>query len=304
MKNRFSSTMEPIVRSNKFELFLGLLTLSSVVLALVFYIPGIDISSSQTNSIYIFDLIVVAVLAFDFIVRAAGSHKGLLYAAKHDYEIPAMIPLIAFALFEDPLFLGAAVRSIRFIRLLRLVRLFRLANLFRAAEHWKLSSFVYLILILVATVTFGAIAIVSVEEDNPNIENFEDALWFSVTTLTISGFGDVFPTTTPGRIIATILSFIGLGIILGFISNVGSGLVASRLGKTQKRLHDETRELIRNKIDNLDQLQQDDVEELISIINNLYLRTKANDRQTRLCSVCENNYSKDSIYCNKCGIKI
>ena len=134
--------------------------------------------------------------------------------------------------------------------------------------------------------------------------DFEDALWFSVTTLTISGFGDVFPTTTPGRIIATVLSFIGLGIILGFISNVGSGLVASRLGRTQKKFHDETRELIRNKIDNLDQLQQDDVEELIAIINRLYLRIKANDSQTKLCSICKNNYSKDSIYCNKCGSKI
>lgn len=148
-----------IVRSNKFELFLGLITLSSVVLALLFYIPGISLSDTQVNSIYVFDLIVVIILAFDFCVRATGSNNGFLYAAKHAYEIPAMIPLIAFALFEDPLFLGAAVRSIRFIRLFRLVRLFRLANLFRTAEHWRLSSFVYLIIILVASVTFGAIAI-------------------------------------------------------------------------------------------------------------------------------------------------
>jgi len=155
MKNEFNPALVAVVRSNKFELFLGLLTLSSVVLALVFYIPGINLSNTQTNSIYFFDLIVVIVLTFDFCVRVKASNKAFQYVAKHAYEIPAMIPLIAFALFEDPLFLGAAVRSIRFVRLLRLVRLFRLANLFRAAEHWKLSSFVYLIIILGASVTFG-----------------------------------------------------------------------------------------------------------------------------------------------------
>ena len=244
-------------------------------------------------------------MAFDFCVRVKLSKEGFRYALRHSYEIPAMIPLIVFALFEDPLFLGAAVRSIRFVRLLRLVRLFRLANLFRFAQHWKLSSFVYLIIILIATVTFGAIAILSVEENNENIQDFEDALWFAVTTLTISGFGDVFPTTTPGRIIATILSFIGLGIILGFISNVGSALISSRLGKTQKRLHDETKELIRNKIDNLEQLHEDDIAELISIINSLYQRIKSvNNLPKKFCSNCANNFPLDSIYCNKCGNKI
>lgn len=154
-----------------------------------------------------------------------------------------MIPLIVFALFENPLFLGAAVRSIRFVRLFRLIRLFRLANLFRTAQHWKLSTFLYLLIILAASVTFGSISILSVEEGNKNIANLEDAVWFSVTTLTISGFGDVYPITTYGRIIAAILSFIGIGIILGFISNIGSGLVSSRLGKSHKKLHDETKRL-------------------------------------------------------------
>ena len=124
---------------------MGLLTLSSVVLAVLFYIPGIQLSNDQVNAIYIFDLGVVAVLAFDFYIRTKFSKDRTRYIVGHCYEIPAMIPLIVFALFEDPLFLGAAVRSIRFIRLLRLIRLFRLANLFRTAHHWKLNTFLYLV---------------------------------------------------------------------------------------------------------------------------------------------------------------
>jgi voltage-gated potassium channel len=305
MESKFDSKLSSLVLSNRFELFVGLLTLSSVVLALVFYIPEIPLSIDQINAIYIFDLAVVAVLAFDFCIRAKNSKDGRRYVITHCYEIPAMIPLIVFAFFEDPLFLGAAVRSIRFIRLLRLIRLFRLANLFRTAYYWKLSTFLYLIIILAASITFGSIAILSVEEEaNGNIKNFGDAVWFSVTTLTISGFGDVYPSTTAGRVIAAILSFIGLGIILGFISNIGSALVASRLGKTQKRLHDETKNLILNRINNIEQLHEEELADLIMLINTLHKGRKVNSSAACICSSCRNTCLTGSIYCNKCGIKI
>ena len=304
MESKFDSKLSSLVLSNRFELFVGLLTLSSVVLALVFYIPEIPLSINQVNAIYIFDLGVVAVLAFDFCIRAKFSNNWVRYVISHCYEIPAMIPLIVFAFFEDPLFLGAAVRSIRFIRLLRLIRLFRLANLFRIARHWKLSTFLYLVIILAATITFGSIAILTVEEGNEKINDFEDAVWFSITTLTISGFGDVYPITTAGRVVAVVLSFIGLGIILGFISNIGSALVASRLGKTQKRLHDETKELILNRMNNIEQLHEDELADLISLITTLHKGGKVNNSTASICSGCANNCLTGSIYCNKCGNKI
>ena len=55
---------------------------------------------------------------------------------------------------------------------------------------------------------FGAIAIYFVEADETGktINDIEDALWFSVTTITISGFGDVYPISTGGRLIAPVLS--------------------------------------------------------------------------------------------------
>jgi len=305
MENKTEHRLSSLVRSNKFELFVGLLTLSSVALALLFYIPDIELTTEQLIAIYVFDASVVVVLAFDFCVRAKYSTNGTRYIISHFYEIPAMIPLIAFVFFEDPFFLGAAVRSIKFIRLLRLLRLFRLANLFRTASHWNLSTFLYLVIILAATITFGSIGIWSVEEEeNDKINDLGDAVWFSVTTLTISGFGDVYPVTTGGRIIAAVLSFIGLGIVLGFISNVGSALVTSRLGKMQKKLHDETKELILNKMNNIEKLPDDELTDLISLMTNLNKGGKVDKSKMYLCSKCTNNCMTGSIYCNKCGNKL
>jgi voltage-gated potassium channel len=201
-----------LTKSNKFELLVGILTLLSVGLALILYMPGIS-PESQT-AIYIFDLFVVGILVFDFYSRTKLSGEGSRYVLRHWYEIPAMLPLVVLARFEDAFIIGAAVRSLRLIRLLRLLRLLRLVNLFRAAEHWKLSTFVYLSLILSAAVIFGAVAIFDVEQETPKdkrtINSLEDGLWFAFTTITISGFGDVYPFSTAGRIIAGILSFIGL----------------------------------------------------------------------------------------------
>ena len=47
-----------------------------------------------------------------------------------------------------------------------------------------------------------------------------DAFYFSVTTLTTVGLGDLAPATTIGKLFTVIYIFAGLGIILGFIDTV------------------------------------------------------------------------------------
>lgn len=290
------------IRNNdKFEILVGILTLLSVGLAFILYLPNLAIESQ--NAIYVFDLFVVGVLVFDFCVRTKLSDNWSRYVLRHWYEIPAMLPLIVLARFEDAFVIGAAVRSLRLIRLLRLLRL---VNLFRAAEHWNLSTFVYLLLILGGTVIFGAVGIFEVEssEDKRTIKSMEDGLWFAFTTVTISGFGDVYPVTTPGRIIAGILSFIGLAVILGFISSIGTSFVVSKLNRSQKKQLEETKEMVKNKINNLEQLHVNDNMDLVYKLNNLQGQLTPQKTTSNICSNCNHNYPLESVYCNKCGNKV
>gem|GEM_PF-454797 len=253
-------------------------------------------------------MFVVVILVFDFCVRTKLSGEGSRYVLRHLYEMPAMLPLIMLASFENAFVVGAAVRSLRLIRLLRLLRLFRLVNLFRAADHWKLSTLVYLSLILSATVIFGAIAIFEVEQETPEqkrtIKTLEDALWFAFTTITISGFGDVYPFTTIGRIIAAIMSFIGLAIILGFISNIGTSFVVSKLNKSHKKQLEQTGELVKNKINTLEQLHVDDNMDLVDKLNNLQGQLIPQKSSSTVCLNCKLSIPPESVYCNKCGNKI
>ncbi len=60
----------------------------------------------------------------------------------------------------------------------------------------------------------SSLAILDVERRNPDasITTFGDALWWSVTTVTTVGYGDLYPTTTQGRLIAIALMVGGIAL--------------------------------------------------------------------------------------------
>ncbi len=107
----------------KTELITAALTVSSLAIILVDYL--FDLSSTQKLFIYAFDFIVVILLAIDFYSRFQSSNKRFKFIANHWYEIPAMIPLIAYAGFGTHVAVGIILRSLRLLTFFRLIRLFR-----------------------------------------------------------------------------------------------------------------------------------------------------------------------------------
>lgn len=89
-------------------------------------------------------------------------------------------------------------------------------------------------------VLFGVVALILIYLSSVGIYYFEhDAqpqafasvfhcLWWSVSTLTTVGYGDVYPVTTGGRIFTSFILAIGLGIVA-----VPTGLFASALAKAR-----------------------------------------------------------------------
>jgi voltage-gated potassium channel len=59
-----------------------------------------------------------------------------------------------------------------------------------------------------------------------------DAFYFSVTTLTTVGLGDLAPTTTMSKLFTVVYIFAGLGIILGFIDTVAKETLSHRTGRS------------------------------------------------------------------------
>jgi voltage-gated potassium channel len=147
--------------------------------------------------------------------------------------------LVAVSVPVAPASLGAA-------RLLRLVRVLRLgvalsATMRHARAILQHRQFHFVALVAVVAVCLGGLGIYSVEGgDNTHIQSYGDGLWWAIVTVTTVGYGDISPTTTEGRVIATCLMLLGIGVIGAFTATVASFFVqqdeGSELAALEARL--------------------------------------------------------------------
>jgi voltage-gated potassium channel len=256
----------------------------------------------QQIGIYIFDLAVVVILAKEFYSRMKRSNEQKIkFLVKHVYEIPAMLPLFVFGIIEAQTLIttNPTIWNLEVIKLFRLLHLF-----FRTIVIFREHIFLSVITFTLGAIISGAFALYLVEADvaGSKIVSLGDALWLVLATVTTVGFGDLHPITTEGKIITSILMFVGIGIVWAFIFTLGNNLIQSRLnilrtssinkGSTaqnkigQKKepdkglsalsssssmpMLDDTKALIISKINNIDKLKDEEVEFLIGSIRNLY----------------------------------
>jgi voltage-gated potassium channel len=167
------------------------------------------------------DNIVCGVFFVEFCVRFHYADNKWKFMKWGWIDLIASIPAIDYL---------RAGRALRLIRLIRVVRAFRstknlMAYIFRNRTQ---GAFASVVVIGVLCVFFSAIAVLQVEDDpTSNIKTAEDALWWAYVTLTTVGYGDRYPVTTEGRIIAAVLMTVGIGLVGTFAGFVASWFVGS-----------------------------------------------------------------------------
>ncbi len=82
-----------------------------------------------------------------------------------------------------------------------------LSLLLRAFNNKRLRTVLSLILFFI--ILFGFIFFIT----EPDVKSFSDGLWWALVTITTVGYGDITPMTSIGRLVASALMFLGLGLI-------------------------------------------------------------------------------------------
>jgi voltage-gated potassium channel len=250
------------------ELILLVLTSASVIIILLQYL--VSLTQFQTILIYTIDFIIVAILAFDFSIRARKAGNIWRFLAKNCYEIPAMLPIVAFIPFGSQGVIGAVFRILRMFRVIRLFH--------RTLKIVEGKRFAYIVVFASMAITIGAVCEYMAESSAPGtkIRNIEDAFWWAIVTVTTVGYGDIYPVTIEGRIIAAVLMFVGIAILGILISTLGAALLESKLKKEAAvTFAAQTKSNIKNKIDELENLDQNDFETLITVMRSLRVATNA-----------------------------
>lgn len=71
---------------------------------------------------------------------------------------------------------------------------------------------------------------------NAAVASPQDALWWGIVTLTTVGYGDVFPVTAEGRIAASVLMLLGIGLFSAITATLTSFMLADQSEPTGDRL--------------------------------------------------------------------
>ena len=68
-----------------------------------------------------------------------------------------------------------------------------------------------------------------------SIQSFDDALWWSVTTVTTVGYGDIVPSTPQARVLASFLMLIGVMFLAFLTAKIASIFIYSKIDEVQNR---------------------------------------------------------------------
>lgn len=133
------------------------------------------------------------------------------------------------------------------LRPLRIFRIFGI-TLRTYRNHARFATVDFLVLYALIMIISSASA-VAIFEGGPNSQfpTYHDALWWSTVTITTVGYGDFFPVSAGGRVVALILMLGGVGIFGAITANLASLLLKSPDNQNQliAELVEEVRELRR-----------------------------------------------------------
>ncbi|WP_345952878.1 ion transporter [Mucilaginibacter sp. PAMB04168] len=167
---------------------------------------------------YIDNVICVFFFA-EFCIRFYRAENKVVFMKWGWIDLISSIPAVSYL---------RAGRVLRLIRLLRLIRAFRSTQMFvkHVFRNKAKGAFTSVAILAVLLIIFSSIAILQVEKDPASIiKSAEDAIWWSYVTITTVGYGDKFPVTTEGRIIAAVLMTAGVGLFGTFTVYIASWFV-------------------------------------------------------------------------------
>jgi len=165
--------------------------------------------------------------------------------------------------------------------------------------------------VLILIIFFGGIAIYLTENGHigANITNLGDAFWWAIVTITTVGYGEYYPVTIAGRIIAVFIMLSGIGLFALFVSTFAQRRlqqpIESRLkSKTEQPslITDEAKTTIKSKIEVIEKLTDEDFDILIVMLKSLRRTLLEESKISFKCSRCGIAYHNKPKFCSNCGL--
>ena len=213
-----------------FQIFM--IILSVYVLGALFVDGMYDLSPEMDGLINQIDFIVCMIFMGDFFYRLHRAPSKLKFLRWGWIDFISSIPMLS-------VFRGGNV--------IRIVRIFRTLRAFRSVKillKYLLKNRTQNTLVSVGAISCmvamgGSMAILRLEQAIPtgNIKTPSDALWWSIVTITTVGYGDRYPVSDGGRVVAAILMIVGVALFGTFTGFVASLFVEPDIKREENEVH-------------------------------------------------------------------
>ena len=171
------------------------------------------------------DNAICCIFLTDFFVSLSAAPDKKLFMKWGWIDFLSSIP------FLDYLRLGRLTHVIRIVRILRSVRSLKYILSFIFKNRIE-TTFAGIFLISVSFMMMSAILILSLENaQGSNIKTSMDAIWWVATTVTTVGYGDKYPVTDSGRMVAVLLMVVGITMFSTFTAYLSSQIIQMRRKK-------------------------------------------------------------------------
>lgn len=204
-----------------FDKFIYILIVANVIAMILE--SHVSIRNVYGSYFHIFEAISIYIFSFEYLyrIRLSFQEKKMKGVYKYVFSAYGLIDLISIL----PFFLNQLVKvDGRFLRILRLFRLTRIFKLGRGSSSLKLfikalngvkNELKFTLFLSLLAILFSASAIYYLEhEAQPEkFSSITESIWWATVSLATVGYGDVYPVTAGGKIFASIISLIGIGIV-------------------------------------------------------------------------------------------
>ena len=166
---------------------------------------------------YILEWIFTGLFTIEYILRLVSIKRPLKYV----FSFLGLIDLLAIIpSYLSIFFVGAqSLLVLRALRLLRIFRIFKLTHFLTEMEFLKTAVFtsmkkisIFMLVVFMLVIILGSVMYL-VENGENGFNSIPDSIYWGIVTITTVGYGDISPVTPLGKFIASIMMFIGYGII-------------------------------------------------------------------------------------------
>ncbi len=235
------------IPSRAFDIFISAVIIINI---LVTFLGTFSQLSFLRPAFDVIELVTIIIFCIEYLLRIWTS--DLLYPRKNR-TMSVLRFLLSFDGIIDlltilPFFFLSGMVMFRMLRVVRIFHLFRINaqydsfNLIKEVlserKRQLISSFFIIIILMLGS----SLAMYSAEHD-AQPEAFENAfsgIWWSVSTVLTVGYGDIYPITISGRILAIIIAFLGVCVVAVPTGIISAGFVEkfSQKENSDRRFHD------------------------------------------------------------------